>query len=224
MKKLVILIAAIALVLSLSACGDVCVGPECLGVVSEDTSGADSYTAGDGFAVPFVHLNGEGHETDMNARVLLEWNKTSGYIIYQVTYLSCTCRPGNVNFWNTVYLEINKETNDIRTISFEKSVNSDGEETHYTGGAWGDSSGVAEQNGVTYEMFKTEFFPWFIGKTSADLDGLNVWSNGTLYGDFTNTGMTIDSDTVDSFAGSSVSTNNFLRVIIAMLAYHESKY
>ena len=221
MKKLILLIAAVVLVMSLSACGDVCVGPECLGAVG---SSSDEYEAGDGYAIPFTHINGEGHEDEMNAYVLMEWNKTSGYMIYQVTYLSCTCRPGNVNFWNTVYLEINKDTNDIRTISFENSVDANGVESHYIAGAWGDSSGAAEQNGVTYEMFKSDFFPWFIGKTSADLEGLNVWSNGTMYGEFSNTGANIDSDTVDSFAGSSVSTNNFLRMIIEVLAYHDEKY
>ncbi|AIO18668.1 hypothetical protein KQ51_00788 [Candidatus Izimaplasma bacterium HR1] len=225
MKRIVLLIAAVLVVVSLSACEDICVGPECLGEVGAGES--DGYSNGQGEAVPFVHLNGEGHEVDMNAYVLMEYNKLADYVIYQLTYLSCTCRDGDVNFWNTVYVQINKGTNDIRLISWHYDFNSKGDEGHYLAGAWGDSSGAAEQGGITLEDLEEGYFPWFLEKTLADLDGMVVATNGTLHG-MTNAGAVDFTETngwdVDDFSASTVSTNNFLRVMIELLRYHEANY
>lgn len=224
MKKIFLLVSVLVLVATLSACGEdgLCVGPECLGAVGTDDT-ADEYVAGQGYLVPFTHLNGEGHESTNNAIILMEWPNTGDSVIYQVTYLSCTCRSADINFWNTVYLRIGKADGVINEISFDEIETIDGH--HYYAGNWGDSSGNENQNFVTYEMFEADFFPWFIGKSLAELDGMSVWTNGTLYGDFSNSGGTqIDQTLVDEFAGSSVSTNNFLRVVIEMLHYHEDKY
>lgn len=225
MKKLLMLFAVVTMVFTLSSCGEdgLCVGPECLGA----TTGTDEYENGMGYAIPFTHVNGEGHEDAMNAYVLMEYNKLSDYVIYQVTYLSCTCRDGDVNFWNTVYLQINKDTNDINLISFRHEYDSKGKEGHYNAGTWGDSSGADEQGGITLEDLEEGYFPWFIGKTLSDLDGMTVATNGTMHG-FSNSAAveftTTNGWDVDDFASSTVSTNNFLRVIIEVLRYHESKY
>ena len=223
MKKLVTLLAALFLVVSLSACEDICVGPECLGEVG----GSEGYEDGQGFNIPFTHINGEGHEVEMNAVLLMENDDLSDYVIYQLTYLSCTCRPGTVNFWNTVYVQINKGTNDINVISFRSDYDSSGNEGHYNGGNWGDSSGAKEQGNITLEDLEEGYFPWFIGKTLADLDGMLVATNGSLHGmsnsaavDFTET----NGWDIDDFSSSTVSTNNFLRVMIELLRYHEENY
>ena len=220
MKRLFMLLIVGVLFVTLSGCEDICVGPECLGT----SSGSDEYVNGVGYAIPFTHLNGEGHESDNNAIVLMENSDIADYVIYQVTYLSCTCRSATLNFWNTVYVQVNKEDGSLRVISFRHDYNSDGEEGHYNGGNWGDSSGASEQGGITLEDLEADYFPWFIGKTLADLDGLLVVSNTGMH-DITNTSTTqFPENIVDDFSGSTVSTNNFLRVMVELLRYHEDKY
>jgi hypothetical protein len=217
MKKIVLLLVSLVVVFGLTACESVCVGPEC--VVGEQEEG----TAVDN-AIPFTHINGHGEETDKTAFVLLEY-KLRDYVKYQVTYLSCTCRPADFNYWNVAYIEINLFTNDIRYISFD----SDGEEGHYHPGTWGDSSGAPEQNGITFENLEEDYFPWYIGKTSEDLEGISLFLNGSYHDLEGNTVQINDVNgdgelLVDAFAGSSVSTNNFLRVVKELLTYHEAKY
>lgn len=256
MKKLIIALAVFVLILGLNACSDLCVGPECLapepetceagfelvdGECVEEQDPEPSVTCGEGtveqdgvcvldgnqepeafdYMVPYTHINGEGHETDMYMHVLMEFSFRD-YVRYQVAYLSCTCRSGDVNFWNVAFFEVSRGSNEIMTISFDK----DGDDGHYYPGTWGDSSGAPEQNGVTFDQFETSFFPWFIGKSSEDLDGIIVWDNGEMYNnpELSNTGATIDQSLIDEFAGSSVSTNNFLRIAKELLAYHEEKY
>ena len=201
MRKLFISLATFILILGLTACDDLCVGPECLieeplecedgfyeedgvCVEGEDPDNGTTLTCGEGTIeedgvcildgelaeertneINFLHINGEGHEVERIAYILMEW-RTRDYVKYQITYLSCTCRPGDYNFWNVVFVEINRNTNDIRTISFT----TDGENGHYNAGMWGDSSGAREQNGITFEQFEANYFPWYIGKTAADLE------------------------------------------------------
>ncbi len=220
MKRLLMFFAVVAIVVTLSACDNVCVGPECLGA----TGGADEYVNGQGYNIPFTHLNGEGHETDNNAIILMENSDIADYVIYQVTYLSCTCRSATLNFWNTAYVQVNKADGSIRVISFRHDYDADGEEGHYNGGNWGDSSGASEQGGITLEDLEETYFPWFIGKTLTDLDGLKVVSNTGMH-NITNTSTTqFPQDMVDDFSGSTVSTNNFLRMMVELLRYHETNY
>ncbi len=68
-----------------------------------------------------------------------------------------------------------------------------------------------------------DYFSWFIGKTFADLDGMTVATNGTMHG-FSNTAAVQFDSNIDDFADSTVSTNNFLRVIVELLRYHEVNY
>ena len=209
MKKIVLLIATFVLILGLTACSDVCVGPEC--ITGETGSGVSEN------AIPFTHINGHGEETDKTAFVLYEF-EVGSYVRYQISYLACTCRPDINNYWSVAFIEINKSTNDIRSISYEL----DAENGHYYSGVWGDSQQVPEV--VTFETYKTEFFPWLIGQSLTSLDGISIFHNGDYHGTTYNTTTIAETGLIDTFTGSSVSTNNMIRVFKELLAYHEAKY
>lgn len=211
MKKLLLFVASMFLVFGLTACGDICVGPECI------TGEVDNNATPD-IAIPYTHVNGEGSETERFGYILFE-SEVRDYVKYQVAYLSCTCRESIVNYWQVLYIEINKTTNDVRTISFT----TDGEDGHYTPGTWADSSGDVNQNGITFEMFQADYFPWLVGKTSDDLMGIYVFTNENYHG-IQNDTTIAETDLIDEFAGSSVSSNNLLRIVKEMLAYHEENY
>jgi len=212
MKKLVLLVVTAFSVFALSSCEDVCVGAECITGETGNSSTPD-------IAIPYTHINGEGAETDKLAYILFE-SEVRDYVKYQVAYLSCTCRESVVNYMQVAYFEIDKTTNTIRTISFT----TDGVDGHYTPGTWGDSSGDANQNNVTFEMFQDDFFPWLIGKSLEDLNGISVFTNDNYKGVIQNDTTIAETDLIDEFAGSSVSSNNLIRVIKEILEYHQTHY
>jgi len=243
MKKLLLISALFLFVFTLTACQDVCVGaeciltaeevneePDCVGdeceVIVPDPEECEDTVCEDcpdpveidgtvvQNAIPYEHINGHGDVTDKNAFILLEW-PLRDYIRYQITYLSCTCRNPDVNYWNLAFVEINLYTNDIRTISFEEDSTG-----HYIAGMWGDSSPTPA--GKTLENFQDEFIPWLIGKTLEDFDGISVFTNDAYYG-VQNTTTISEQDLIDGYAGSSVSTNNMIRVMKELLEYHEAK-
>lgn len=184
--------------------------------------------------IPFTHINGPKAEWNFFAIVNFEYDATF-YYKYQVTYLSCTCRSAEVNYWQTAYVELSVpnsgEADDIklRTLSFDLDKSG-----HYLGGFWGDS-GVngydINGTGMTYEGIKTGFIPYLVGKTKAEISQLSTYDD-------------IDKDTFnewakskdiqvsllgkdepelvtwDTFIGSSVSTNNIIRMINALMDYH----
>ena len=191
--------------------------------------------------IPFKHINGPKVEWDFFALVNFEYDMTS-YYKYQVTYLSCTCRSNDVNYWQTAYVELscpksgNVDDVKLRKLSFDQDGTGD-----YLAGFWGDS-GVGHAipgslNNVTYEDIKTAFIPYLVGKTYKDIssyDGYKVGDN--VYDD---TVFGIDKDdfaqtmakkeilyhgekpvTLDDFNGASVSTNNILRMLIPLMEYH----
>ena len=235
MKKILLITALFFIVFTLSACEEVCVGPECIitAVDDDDDNGTNTDDCEvcevcedceecpviDGTivenAIQFTHISGHGDETEKNAFILLEW-ELRDYVRYQVTYLSCTCRNADVNYWQVAFVEINFYTNDLRTISF--SEDSGG---HYVGGMWGDSDPTPEGKSLT--NFEDEFIPWLIGKDLTDLDGISVFTNDDYYG-VQNTTNIAEQDLIDGYAGSSVSTNNMIRVMKALLEYHEEEY
>jgi hypothetical protein len=208
MKKIVLLAVTLFAVFALSACEDVCVGTECVTGETEGTSEVDN-------VLTFTHINGEGHEEEYNAFVLYEWEGRD-YVKYQITYLSCTCRDAIVNYWQVAFVEINKYSNDIKFISFDRD-----NEDHYTAGMWGDSSPTP--TGKTLDDFKTEFIPWLTGKSLDDLEGISVFTNDDYHG-VQNTTNIAEQDLIDGYAGSSVSTNNMIRVFKELLTYHADKY
>ena len=206
MKKLVLLSLSLFTVLLLSACGDLCVGPECVAGDGPDVENVILYT----------HINGHGEETEKQAFVLFE-AELRDYVKYQVAYLSCTCRDSIVNYWNVMYIEVEKYSHEVLTISFGEDS-----EGHYTPGTWGDSSGDPNQAGITFEQFESDFIPWLVGKTPDDLAGIYVFDNDGHLG-VTND-VDLDQDLVDAFAGSSVSTNNMIRIVKEILIYHGENY
>lgn len=166
--------------------------------------------------IPHAHIDGPKNETPFYAFVNFKYTARD-YIKYQVTYLSCTCRSADVNFWQTAYIELSLpsskkiEDAEVVTLSFDKDSTN-----HYLGGFWGDSNPTPA--GVTYETFKTEYLPFFEGKNQAYMKAIStIWDIKAE--DYT-TGEGRTDFTIDTFSGSSVSANNIIRIINALMDYH----
>ena len=166
--------------------------------------------------IPINHINGPRDEHDFYAFVNFKY-KARNYIKYQITYLSCTCRSADVNYWMTAYVELtlpdsgNIEDSKIRTLSFDYDA-----EGHYLAGFWGDSNPTPAGN--TYEEFKEQYIPFFVGKDYAYIKTLDVVEDidPSLYAE----GEGRENLTLDTFTGSSVSTNNIIRMLNALYEYH----
>ena len=192
--------------------------------------------------IPFTHINGPKAEWNFFAFVNFEYNERFFYK-YQVTYLSCTCRASEVNYWQTAYVELSVPTSGkiedvrLRDLSFEN----DGSD-HYIAGFWGDSGTNGHTitgSDVTYEDIRDGFIPFLVGKTYAQLssyDGYQEEINGTVK-TWDDTVFAIPDEefeadmegvmfqdkhqvTLDDFSGASVSTNNILRMLIPLMEYH----
>jgi len=163
----------------------------------------------------FMHINGLGYEQVYPFTIQFEY-EVETYVKYQITYLSCNCREADSNYSQVAYVEINKTTNDIKFLSFNQDS-----AAMYTPGTWGDSNPTP--SGKTYTDFETDFIPWLVGKSLDDLEGISVFTNASYHG-IENTTTITDTDLIDDFAGSSVSTNNMIRVIKELLLYHETTY
>lgn len=177
--------------------------------------------------IPFTHINGPRDEWNFFAIVNFEYDATT-YFKYQVTYLSCTCREADVNYWQTAYVELtvpgsgNADDVKLKTLSFEKDSTG-----KYVGGFWGDS-GVGHAipksvNEVTYEELRDAFIPYLVGKNKAQLNQFSVVEDIDT-NDFATkmNGITVKGEqvTVDYFEGASVSTNNIIRMVNALMEYH----
>lgn len=232
MKKLMLLLAALVLVLTLSACTDLCIGTECYVEETDDKTDPidevdptdevdpESPSASLDNVIYYAHLNGHGTETEDSMGFVLFEYEMRDFVKYQVAYLSCTCRNPDINYWNIAYVEINKSTNDISNITFGPVFDvSTGHD--YNPATWGDSSPTP--GGKYLEDFEDDFFPWLEGKTSADLEGIVVFTNDEYHG-LQNTKDIAETDLIDDFAGSSVSTNNLIRIMKSLLEYHENNY
>ena len=168
--------------------------------------------------IPFNHIDGPRNESNFYAFVNFKY-ATRSFIKYQITYLSCTCRSAAVNYWQTAYVELslpaskNIDDAEVRTLSFDKDA-----EGHYLAGFWGDSNPTPA--GATYEQFKDEFIPFFEGKNYAYIKTLSVIDDieANLYSE----GEGREKYTLDTFTGSSVSTNNIIRMLSALYKYHET--
>ncbi len=176
--------------------------------------------------IVYPHINGHGVIKEDQVGFVLFEEEMLGYVKYQVTYLSCTCRNSDVNYWQVMYIEISTTDNSIRRISFDADKES-GAHT-YTAGMWGDSSPTPGpsgnySDGKYYQDFVDDFFPWLVGQTPESLDGITVFTNENYHG-VQNTKTIDEQNLIDDFAGSSVSTNNMIRVIHAMFDYHIENY
>lgn len=170
--------------------------------------------------VPIDHIDGPRNESKFYAFVHYKY-KARDYIKYQITYLSCTCRAASVNYWQTAYVELSlpesKTADDVnvRYLSFDKDPNGE-----YNGGFWGDSNPTPA--GVSYSVFKTEYIPYFINKDYAYIKSLSVMEDIKLE-DYQADGR--EAYKLDTFTGSSVSTNNIIRMLNAIMTYHlEDEY
>lgn len=182
--------------------------------------------------IPFNHVNGPKEEWKFYALVNFEYDMET-YVKYQVTYLSCTCRSPNVNYWQTAYMELTKPesgvANDVvlQTLSFDKDIQDEDlpEGSHnYIAGFWGDSSPIYSGNNIIatydkvsngeggyYPSIKYDFIPKLVGKTKAQID---PW---VYYTDMNDADLNV-------FSGASVSTNNIIRIVQATMAYHADRY
>ena len=172
MKKALIFIALFTILGTLTACDSLCVGSECVeggGSVDIDTT-----------IIDYMHINGEGTEVEREGVLLFEF-ETAEYVKYQFSYLSCTCRAPNVNYWQVMYVEINKADGSVRQLSFDVVDAID--KTHvYNAGLWGDSSptpgpSMDYTDGKYFKDFVDDYVPWLVGKTADDLDGISVFKN-----------------------------------------------
>jgi len=237
MKKLSLLFVTFLIVLTLSGCSDLCIGTECItgetptdgnGETPTDCTDTGSETGNtiENEVLTFTHIDGHGAEEEFAAIILFE-EELQKYRKYQVTYLSCTCRDSVVNYWQVAYVEVKKSDNTIQKISFGEDNPMSAHP--YTPGMWGDSTPTPTVpdgkggtiGGRTLEEFNSDFIPWLVGKSLADLDGISVFTN-EQYFDVKNTVNIAETDLIDSFAGSSVSTNNMIRMVKALLEYHEA--
>lgn len=166
--------------------------------------------------IPMKHIDGPKNNIDVYAFVNFEY-EARDFVKYQVSYISCTCRPAAVNYWNTAYMELSlpasgeKDDVELKYLSFDDDPAGD-----YQGGLWGDSDPIP--SGLTYATIKEEYVPYFAGKNINDLKALDTiedidlsdYQSGEGRGDYT----------IDTFTGATVSTNNIIRIVNAMLDYH----
>lgn len=166
--------------------------------------------------IPHAHIDGPKNETPFYAFVTWRY-RARDYVKYQVSYLSCTCREASVNMWQTLYIELTLPASKKAEDAQIKYMSFDADSTgHYTGGHWSDSDPIP--TGQTYEMFKTEFIPFFVKKDAAYLSTLSIiddidtadYQAGEGRGDYV----------VDTFSGASVSANNIVRILNAIFDFH----
>lgn len=168
--------------------------------------------------VPINHIDGPRRESAFYAFINFKY-KARDFIKYQITYLSCTCRAANVNYWQTMYVELtlpeSGSTDDVivKFVSFDKD--SSGE---YNGGFWGDSINIPE--GVNYKLITEQYVPFFINKPTSYVKSIDNMADITPT-DYS-TGEGRESLNTDIFSGSSVSTNNIVRALHAVIKYHET--
>ena len=170
--------------------------------------------------VPIDHIDGPRNETEFYAFVNYKY-KARNYIKYQITYLSCTCRSANVNYWSTAYVELTLPDSgeladaQIKTLSFDYDTGPESDH-RYLAGFWGDSNPTPA--GATYEQIKAQYIPFFIDKDYNYISTISVVDDidSALYAD----GEDRSELTLDTFTGSSVSTNNIIRMLNAIMEYH----
>ncbi len=166
--------------------------------------------------IPINHIDGPKEEDNFYAFVPFKY-VARNYIKYQVVFISCTCRSADVNYWSTAFVELTLPSSgllddaEIRTLSFDKDSTG-----HYLAGFWGDSNPIP--SGQTYDLIKTEYLPYYVGKTYAQLKGLSTTDDIEL-ADY-QAGEGRSEYGLDVYTGATVSTNNVLRMIHAIFQHH----
>ena len=166
--------------------------------------------------IPFNHIDGPKEENTFYGFINFITEERSS-IKYQVSYVSCTCRPANVNYWQTIFVELSlPESKDIADAAIDYvsfGLDSSG---HYNGGFWGDS--MEMPSGVKYETILDEFLPYFEGKTYAQIKDLSTKDD--IDADDYTSGDGRSGYSIDAFTGASVSTNNIIRILHGIFEYH----
>lgn len=166
--------------------------------------------------IPMKHIDGPKNNIDVYAFVNFEYEGRD-FVKYQVSYISCTCRPAAVNYWNTAFVELSlpasKDPKDVvlKTLSYDKDSNGE-----YTGGMWADSDPIP--SGMTYEQIKTEYVSHFEGKSLDYIKGLDTIED--IKAEDYQTGEGRENYDIDAFTGATVSTNNIIRMLNAVLDHH----
>ena len=168
--------------------------------------------------IPIHHIDGPQEEDLFYGFVSFKY-QARGYMKYQVTFISCTCRSADVNYWTTAYVDLTLPESGllddaaIRTLSFGP----DGTQ-RYAAGFWGDSNPIP--SGQTFEQIQEQYLPYYVGKTYAQLKGMSTINDIDL-ADY-QAGEGREAFTLDTWTGATVSTNNILRMLQAMFVFHGS--
>ena len=168
--------------------------------------------------IPFNHIDGP-HEEDLFYAFVPFKYVARNYIKYQITYISCTCRSADVNYWTTAYVDLTLPESGllddavIRTLSFGP----DGTE-HYAAGFWGDSNPIP--SGQTFDMINEQYVPYYVGKTYGQIKDHGTIADIEL-ADY-QAGEGRGEYTIDVWTGATVSTNNVLRMLQALFKHHGS--
>lgn len=166
--------------------------------------------------IPISHIDGPGEEDQFYAFVPFKY-VSRNYVKYQVTFLSCTCRPADMNMWTTAYVELTlPDTGKIddaavKCLSFDLDATG-----HYDAGQYGDSNPAP--NGNTYEQFVSDWVPFYTGKTFAEIKQYSTIKD--IPAEVYAAGEGREALTIDAWTGATVSPNNVLRMLIALFRYH----
>ena len=127
--------------------------------------------------IPFNHIDGPKEEDLFYAFVPFKY-VARNYVKYQITFLACTCRPADLNVWSTAYVELTLPSSGKIDDAEVKFLSYDSDSTgHYLGGFWGDSNPSPIAPKATFERFKAEMFPYFVGKKYSELKAYNEISD-----------------------------------------------
>ena len=188
--------------------------------LNEQTDLGEGSKANPVAVIPIQHVDGPLDESDFVAFVNFKY-VARDFIKYQVSYISCTCRPAATNYWSTAFFELTLPESGLlddavlKTMSFE--IDS---EDLYLSGFWADSDPIP--SGMTYEQIRDEYIAWYVGQTYGDLKDLNFITDIDPVAFSEGEGRTDYS--IDAYSGATVSTNNIIRVINAIFKHHGTDY
>ena len=166
--------------------------------------------------IPINHIDGPKEEDLFYAFVPFQY-EARNYVKYQVVYISCTCRSADVNYWTTAYVDLTLPESgklddaEIRTLSFEKDGTG-----KYDAAMWGDSNPIP--SGQTYELINEQYVPYWVGKTWGQIKDMNTIEDIDL-ADY-QAGEGRAEFAIDAWTGATVSTNNLLRMLQAIMRHH----
>ncbi|MDY6410245.1 MAG: rhodanese-like domain-containing protein [Synergistales bacterium] len=214
-KKLLVCLLLSAMILSAASADELSLG-EVNRFLNSSAKLGEGSKANAVAVIPFNHIDGPKEEDLFYAFVPFKY-VARNYVKYQVTFISCTCRPADLNVWSTAYLELTLPSSGkiedaaVKTFSFDRDSTG-----HYLGGFWGDSDPPPTSPKSTFEKFKAEMLPYYVGKTCAQIMKLGTIDDIKDY----NVGEGRENLTLDGWTGATVSSNNVLRILEAMFVYH----